>query len=39
VTSRAEVWLATAREIADWYYQHHYDDFVKHRAAARADGI
>jgi peptidoglycan/xylan/chitin deacetylase (PgdA/CDA1 family) len=39
VTSRAEVWLATAREIADWYYQHHYDDFVKHRTAARADGI
>jgi allantoinase len=38
VTSRAEVWLATAREIADWYYQHHYDDFVNHRPAARADG-
>ena len=38
VTSRPKVWLATAREIADWYYQHHYDHFVNHRPAARADG-
>jgi peptidoglycan/xylan/chitin deacetylase (PgdA/CDA1 family) len=36
VTSHADVWLATANEIADWYYQHHYDDFVNYRAAARA---
>jgi peptidoglycan/xylan/chitin deacetylase (PgdA/CDA1 family) len=38
VTSHADVWLATANEIADWYYQHHYDDFVNYRAAARAGG-
>lgn len=25
VTSHEGVWLATAREIADWYYAHHYD--------------
>jgi hypothetical protein len=26
VTSRDGVWLATGREIADWYYQHSYDE-------------
>jgi allantoinase len=36
VTSRGEVWLATAEEIADWYYQHHYDDAVNYRPSTRA---
>jgi allantoinase len=35
VTSRAEVWLATANEIADWYYQHHYDSVLGHRPSVR----
>ncbi len=26
VTARKDVWLATAGEIADWYYAHHYDE-------------
>lgn len=25
ITGHDGVWLATGREIADWYYQHHYD--------------
>jgi hypothetical protein len=25
VTSHDRVWLATAGEISDWYYRHHYD--------------
>jgi peptidoglycan/xylan/chitin deacetylase (PgdA/CDA1 family) len=29
VTSHDKVWLATAREIADWYTTHHYDE-VQH---------
>ena len=28
VTARKDVWLATAGEIAEWYYAHHYDDVV-----------
>jgi peptidoglycan/xylan/chitin deacetylase (PgdA/CDA1 family) len=36
ITSRPDVWLATAREIADWYYEHYYDDFANHRASPRA---
>lgn len=28
VTSHSQVWLATAREIADWYYAHHYDEAI-----------
>lgn len=26
VTRQKKVWLATGREIADWYYTHHYDE-------------
>lgn len=26
ICSHAEVWLATGGEIADWYYQHYYED-------------
>jgi len=33
VTSHADVWLATAREIADWYYQHYYEEVVHYQAA------
>lgn len=29
VTSREGVWLATAREIADWYYERHYEDALR----------
>jgi peptidoglycan/xylan/chitin deacetylase (PgdA/CDA1 family) len=36
VTSHADVWLATASEIADWYLQHHYDEAVRHRPSERA---
>lgn len=28
VTAHDGVWLATAREIAEWYYAHHYDEAV-----------
>jgi allantoinase len=38
VTSHQGVWLATAGEIADWYYQRHYDDAVRFRASAKASG-
>jgi peptidoglycan/xylan/chitin deacetylase (PgdA/CDA1 family) len=38
VTSHGDVWLATAREIADWYYQHHYDEAVRFQASAKAAG-
>ena len=36
VTSHSRVWLATAGEIADWYYRHHYDEAVRFRPATRA---
>jgi allantoinase len=36
VTSHADVWLATAGEISDWYYQNHYDEAVNYQANARA---
>jgi len=35
VTRHTGVWLATAREIADWYYEHHYDEVVRFLASAR----
>jgi peptidoglycan/xylan/chitin deacetylase (PgdA/CDA1 family) len=35
VTSHADVWLATAGEIAEWYLQHHYDEAVRHRASEK----
>jgi allantoinase len=34
VTSRKDVWLATAGEIADWYLAHHYDDVAAFTAKA-----
>ena len=30
------VWMATADEIADWFLDHHYDDFVAHAARLEA---
>ncbi len=29
------VWQATAAEIADYFIEHHYDDFVEHGASLR----
>jgi len=36
VTSHDRVWLATAREIADHYYAHHYQEAVRHRVSQEA---
>jgi peptidoglycan/xylan/chitin deacetylase (PgdA/CDA1 family) len=36
VTAHDRVWLATAAEIADWYFQHHYDEAVRFKAANEA---
>jgi allantoinase len=33
VTSHHDVWLATAREIAEHYYAHHYAEAVRYRAS------
>ena len=33
VAGHDQVWLTTGREIADWYYEHHYDDVVAHLQA------
>jgi hypothetical protein len=38
ITSHDDVWLATANEIADWYYAHHYDAAVRHKVSERAAG-
>jgi peptidoglycan/xylan/chitin deacetylase (PgdA/CDA1 family) len=35
ITGHAKVWVATSREIADWYLQHHYDEAVAALAARR----
>ncbi len=32
IAGHDQVWLATGREIADWYYEHHYDDVLAHLA-------
>jgi peptidoglycan/xylan/chitin deacetylase (PgdA/CDA1 family) len=34
VTRHDGVWLATGREIADWFYDHYYDDFAGFIAAS-----
>lgn len=36
VTSHHDVWLATAREIADHYYTHHYAEAVRYQASDTA---
>jgi peptidoglycan/xylan/chitin deacetylase (PgdA/CDA1 family) len=36
VTSHGDVWLATAGEIADWYYEHHYDEAIRYRPSISA---
>ena len=28
ITSHDQVWVTTAGEIAEWYYEHHYDDVL-----------
>ena len=38
VTSHEGVWLATAREISDWYYAHHYDAVTAFLASAERAG-
>jgi peptidoglycan/xylan/chitin deacetylase (PgdA/CDA1 family) len=38
VTSREHVWLATAREISDWYYAHHYEAVSAFLAGAESAG-
>jgi allantoinase len=38
VTSYDGVWFASGREIADWYYEHHYDEVVRFQASAKASG-
>ncbi len=35
ITARGDTWFATGAEIADWYYEHHYDVMVAHLAARR----
>lgn len=34
VTAHKDVWLTTAGEIADWYYENHYDDVASFQAKA-----
>jgi peptidoglycan/xylan/chitin deacetylase (PgdA/CDA1 family) len=36
VTAHKDVWLTTAGEIADWYYQHSYEDAVRFQPKAGA---
>jgi peptidoglycan/xylan/chitin deacetylase (PgdA/CDA1 family) len=36
ITSHPQVWLATARELADWYYAQHYDRMVSFLAERRS---
>jgi peptidoglycan/xylan/chitin deacetylase (PgdA/CDA1 family) len=33
ITGHKDVWVTTGREIADWYYEHHYDDVAAALAA------
>jgi len=33
ITGHDDVWVTTGREIADWFYEHHYDDVVEAIAA------
>jgi hypothetical protein len=36
ITAHDRVWLATASEIADWYFDHHYDEVIGYQASAKA---
>ena len=36
VTSHKNVWLATAGEIADWYYDKHYDEAIRFTPSEKA---
>ncbi len=33
ITGHDDVWITTGREIAEWYYEHHYDEAVAAIAA------
>ena len=33
ITGHDDVWVTTGREIADWFYEHHYDAAVEAIAA------
>jgi hypothetical protein len=35
ITGHDDVWLATGREIAAWYDEHHYDEAAAHIAAVK----
>jgi allantoinase len=35
ITGHDDVWVTTGREIADWYYAHHYDNVVAELAARK----
>jgi allantoinase len=37
ICNHDKVWLATGREIADWYYEHNYDEAVSRFASARGN--
>lgn len=37
ICNHDKVWLATGREIADWYFDHHYDHVASHLASARGN--
>ena len=37
IRSHQDVWMATGREIAAWYLEHHYDKAIAHTAKWRAE--
>jgi hypothetical protein len=37
ITGHDKVWVTTGREIAEWYYEHHYEDTVKALSAPRGN--
>jgi peptidoglycan/xylan/chitin deacetylase (PgdA/CDA1 family) len=36
ITSHSGVWVTTAHDIADWYYQHHYDEALNFQPSVEA---
>jgi hypothetical protein len=38
VTAHKDVWLATAAEIADWYYEHCYEEAVRFSPTIMVEG-
>ena len=37
VTSHDDVWVTTGREIAEYYFEHHYDNVVAAQSAAATE--